>query len=60
MNPVPVEIVELAHLVETVSGNVVPEGHFPFLLETAAQRTKAKMLFGAKPTILRRRSRICS
>ena len=26
----------------------------------AAQRTKAKMLFGAKPTILRRRSRICS
>ncbi len=44
MNPVPVEIAELAHLVETVSGNVVPEGHFPFLLETATQRTKANGL----------------
>ena len=30
------------------------------VLSPAAQRTKAKMLFGAKPTILRRRSRICS
>jgi chemotaxis protein methyltransferase CheR len=35
------EIAELAALIETVSGNVVPVGHYPFLEETAQRRAGA-------------------
>jgi chemotaxis protein methyltransferase CheR len=44
MTALPAEIAELAHLVETVSGNVIPPGHFPFLLETATTRARANSL----------------
>lgn len=46
MTALPAEIAELATLVETVSGNVIPPGHYPFLLETAIRRARANGLSG--------------
>lgn len=41
MTDEPTPIGELARLIETASGNVVPPGHFPFLAEIARQRAIA-------------------
>lgn len=43
MNPA-AEVAELATLVEGISGNVIPVGHYPFLEETAQRRAQARGL----------------
>jgi chemotaxis protein methyltransferase CheR len=37
-------VAELANMIESVSGNVVPAGHYPFLEETANKRAQANGL----------------
>ena len=43
MNPA-AEVAELAALIEGISGNVIPVGHYPFLEETARRRATARGL----------------